>query len=81
MNSIDLLSARWIPKSDPPYNTVAVSIGDLVILDGIDVVFMITEREDLGARCAGCDVAVGVICRNAHFSCSGVNILKRVAVD
>jgi hypothetical protein len=81
MNSIDLLSVRWIPKSDPLSDTIVVSIGDLVILDDVDGVFMIAEREDLKYCCSGCEVAAGVNCNNTHFRCSGVKIFKRVAVD
>lgn len=81
MNSIDLLSVRWIPKSAPYSDTIVVSLGDLVILEGVDGVFMIAEREDLKYCCSGCDVAVGATCNNIHFRCSGVKILKRVTVD
>ena len=81
MNSIDLLSVRWIAKSDPLSETIVVSLGDLVILEGVDGVFMIAEREDLKYCCSGCEVAVGAICNNTHFRCSGVKIFKRVAVD
>ena len=81
MNSIDLLSVMLIPKSPLPSDTIRVRIGDLVVLDGVDGVLMMTQRGDSCPLCTGCDLAVGHWCRNSHFRCSGVNILKRVAVD
>jgi hypothetical protein len=50
IDSIDILSARQIPESYPPSDTIRVRIGDLVVLDGVDGVFMIAEREDLIGR-------------------------------